>query len=652
MAVNTNLIHAGLPWSSPLKIIVQASEVINDATINRGLLNLLNNDYYLDIKTQALNNYIENNIIGHIADTSIHFTKQSIIQLIGSNNFLTQNTIVSIPVIFLENQNATIKQTAINIEKINSFINMLPRQLNGYTLIVQFVYATKITDSVTVEETPKISIDVSSLPIVFNGFSNGTLIIRSNSDIQQAIKSDDINSINNINTLMSISNFNEKLTSIINDLQDTAKISEKIISAFTLSGTGINMYYSSLCFTDCTADIYLTNLNIINSLSAFTQSAINAARLNSQNKLPSKSQVAGLFLCNYFTNDKIIYAQQNQTDSKIFNTIDSLALKINTNAQSTDLLSSIISSNTFLTLNKNTQSYSIPDYLQFTNFDNLYLTETAIRPYLYGLDTSDNFSICFFANLSSNASKIQNVPLFSDTIINADNDLKGLSISLNQIYSNFIGENANVAAYNGTYQSSESLNFVSKKTCFYVIDFLTTNTTVNDRSCYKVDEKYRTVNPGKMRINVSVYSIDTKDSSTGYYSQQVYIPDITKGDYNFSQESNYTFTKPTESTFLSQQRSIKFFANKIRNGITDTLFNWNYFSGSIRNILFFKKILTYPQVNAIISKRFSTAYYWNTTNDSKIVENISTSSYIGALNINNSNHVNIIKNYIATQAIK
>jgi len=69
---------------------------------------------------------------------------------------------------------------------------------------------------------------------------------------------------------MSISNFNEKLTSIINDLQDTAKISEKIISAFTLSGTGINMYYSSLCFTDCTADIYLTNLNIINSLSAFT----------------------------------------------------------------------------------------------------------------------------------------------------------------------------------------------------------------------------------------------------------------------------------------------------------------------------------------------------------------------------------------------
>ena len=44
----------GLPWTNPLKLTIGSDEHILDTTINRGLMMLLNNDYYLDMKTSLM----------------------------------------------------------------------------------------------------------------------------------------------------------------------------------------------------------------------------------------------------------------------------------------------------------------------------------------------------------------------------------------------------------------------------------------------------------------------------------------------------------------------------------------------------------------------------------------------------------------------
>lgn len=48
------VINAGLPWTNPLKLQVGSNEHIIDTTINRGLMMLLNNDYYLDLKASII----------------------------------------------------------------------------------------------------------------------------------------------------------------------------------------------------------------------------------------------------------------------------------------------------------------------------------------------------------------------------------------------------------------------------------------------------------------------------------------------------------------------------------------------------------------------------------------------------------------------
>lgn len=75
-------------------------------TINRGFLNLLNNDYYLDLKAEAINKYIEENLDTHVNDTEIHFPWSDVTALVGKQllNSLSHNIVVRIPVY---NKNST-----------------------------------------------------------------------------------------------------------------------------------------------------------------------------------------------------------------------------------------------------------------------------------------------------------------------------------------------------------------------------------------------------------------------------------------------------------------------------------------------------------------------------------------------------------------
>ena len=75
-------LNNGLPWTNPLKITIGSDEHILDTTINRGLMMLLNNDYYLDMKTTLMSQelsavidnteYLNQTMRDHINNTGIH----------------------------------------------------------------------------------------------------------------------------------------------------------------------------------------------------------------------------------------------------------------------------------------------------------------------------------------------------------------------------------------------------------------------------------------------------------------------------------------------------------------------------------------------------------------------------------------------------
>ena len=131
MAEN-NLIHAGLPWTNPAKITIKSSEFINDVTINRGLLNLLNNDYYLDLKTEAINEYLETVIQNHINNNDIHFSWDDVKNLFDRIASLSANTGYRIPI-----RKPGTNGLMITTAEIMAIVNKIPRNLNGYTLIIE-----------------------------------------------------------------------------------------------------------------------------------------------------------------------------------------------------------------------------------------------------------------------------------------------------------------------------------------------------------------------------------------------------------------------------------------------------------------------------------------------------------------------------------
>lgn len=131
MAANSELIHAGLPWTNPQKVTIKSDEYVSDMTINRGFLNLLNNDYYLDLKTEAINKYIETSIDSHIADTDIHFSYSLIENLVNSLIGLNKNCVCYIP-IYQD------KKRYFDISQIKMLINNVAKNLNGFTVLFAF----------------------------------------------------------------------------------------------------------------------------------------------------------------------------------------------------------------------------------------------------------------------------------------------------------------------------------------------------------------------------------------------------------------------------------------------------------------------------------------------------------------------------------
>ena len=142
------VLNAGLPWTNPLKLQIGADEHILDTTINRGLMMLLNNDYYLDIKANVLSQELSTTIKNedvlkdvlerHINDDSIHgktsltttiinnydnssTTSVSIGQNTYNSDALTRDTVKYLPITYSASQlNKIIRDTPHNLNRFQS----------------------------------------------------------------------------------------------------------------------------------------------------------------------------------------------------------------------------------------------------------------------------------------------------------------------------------------------------------------------------------------------------------------------------------------------------------------------------------------------------------------------------------------------------
>jgi hypothetical protein len=88
----------------------------------------LNNDYYLDLKTEAINRYIETIFTDHVNNADIHFSWSNVQYLISTSivaTGLTQNTLVVLPLYKSRGKNTTINNILKRIREIPHNLNRI-----------------------------------------------------------------------------------------------------------------------------------------------------------------------------------------------------------------------------------------------------------------------------------------------------------------------------------------------------------------------------------------------------------------------------------------------------------------------------------------------------------------------------------------------
>lgn len=328
---DTELIHAGLPWNNPQKITVKADQYISQLVINRGLLNLLSNDYYLDLKSQRINQYIVDLVGPHIADTTIHWTEDGVVDILKRflngelGNYidsfgLLKDTAFIIPVV-------NDQEFPKNVNRIQNIINNCPKNLNGHTAIFALTpvisgnYIEDNPDTEDIDETVRynytigdyysrnksvisasdydvseifassgcasdiININLHHKSIMMNGFYGGTVILMGNDFFICEDKYR--NGGKSLNT---------RQTRIL--LQQIQKCIDKPTSKhITLSGSGQNNTRSVVSFNNCNCDSYLWNLGVT------LDTGIESDEQTNPNT-PKKRQLALYFPCN-LVDDKV-----------------------------------------------------------------------------------------------------------------------------------------------------------------------------------------------------------------------------------------------------------------------------------------------------------------------------------------------------------
>lgn len=163
---NSSLLNTGLPWTNPLKLQIGSDEHIIDTTINRGLMMLLNNDYYLDLKSNAISKELSSllditsslydNVSEHISDMSLHgegdkiniITNNNTTQQINNNVYVNNsNDLSSINTSKLLKDTVKLIFIDKNAAQIQKIIDETPHDLNGFNLMFEFVIPSGFSES-------------------------------------------------------------------------------------------------------------------------------------------------------------------------------------------------------------------------------------------------------------------------------------------------------------------------------------------------------------------------------------------------------------------------------------------------------------------------------------------------------------------------
>ena len=327
-------LNAGLPWTNPLKIQIGSDEHIIDTTINRGLMMLLNNDYYLDTKHALISNTLssmiknenalESALYQHITDASIHGSSQVVVTsghidwhydgdpdpgydpgdspgsstdpsgtIIYNKNFLSGNMIVYLPINY-------------TVSKLNSIISNVPHDLNGYNLAFLFVVPSGYEYD---EEDPKYICDVGDECIQFYEFHNGTLIIVGDDANNQGIIEQKTEAQIEIPATYDYVKYNEFFPkfresldtpdSIGDIIMHEAEVDDETIvektngkmNKITFYGSALNDFYSLVSVYDCSAKTFMRNLKFESSLKPISKDSNVISLTPTRSMLPTQEKL-------------------------------------------------------------------------------------------------------------------------------------------------------------------------------------------------------------------------------------------------------------------------------------------------------------------------------------------------------------------------
>lgn len=422
---DTDLIHAGLPWNNPQKITVKADQYISQLVINRGLLNLLSNDYYLDLKTERINQYVVDLVGPHINDSSKHLTEDQVVKVI--QRFLNGELGTYLDGVGLLGDMAyilPIKQGETflkSINRIQNIINQCPKNLNGNTLVFALTpvsddeqynknigqYCAKNGESCY--NTP-ITLLTSYKAISFNNFYGGTLVLMGNNFFVCSTE-DAKNGIS----------LNARQTRLLIQ-QIQKKINEETTPTITIKGNGNNNSCSVVSFNNCNCDSYMWNVNV-----TIDNSSNDSSEKDKSAGLPTKKELAFFFPANC-VNDQLTgnirYIVADTINAENFNdnylSLRSMQKNIIANYDTTQSVSSVCLSGDYLEL---TSGYS--DFLQ-----------TFFGKYYNGKEerTSDVYkgaTLCFWMKDDFYTNNINEVPI----LYSVDDNGNGFYIGLEKVAS-------------------------------------------------------------------------------------------------------------------------------------------------------------------------------------------------------------------------
>ena len=634
MAVDLNLIHTGLPWSSPQKIAIHSTQYINNNIINRGLLSLLNNDYYLQIKTQAINNFIEKNIAEHIYDEDLHVSWKRIKSLFSAANAASKDCIYFIPVYWNEKK--------MQMSVIENIFNMIPKNLNGHTIVLCLCTAySKDYDSEKVAD-GYATYDLESYSMLLNGFIGGDLVLYSTRQVQI---------LENYTSISSLEAKQKHAVNIFKRIQqclDDTTAGFNAASGIAIEGNGLNKDYSVLSIKNCQASIYVVNMKIRNKLDWDNL----ATELENIKQLPSQDALLNFYSLIDIENAKILYKDLYLNHDFLYRN-NNYALNFINGSYDDNVSSSIDETSSYLYLNKKQYLNSAvsPQYFTFDQEGSQMLISQQLRTYIYNWNkTTPQFTIAFFGECSNQLNNYTNGPIFSDYTESTVGDA-GLYVYLNKLYRS--SDNyQDVAQYNSDFEKQYA-NIINKWG-LYVLQF------IHDTDGLPIDSSVSAFNNtnllnGNMRVNLLFYSmngsvvnkstlIPNNNTITNYNQQEA----DKKSAY--LRNIGYQFKAPVESDFQGIKNSIKLFANKRIFNNTQSIKNWDYFSGNLRNIFLFNKILTEKEINAIVSLgQYNDSYHWLSESQNNILQNMTASNAsIGAVYSLNNENLNFIKTDIIT----